>query len=67
MPIKVSEDLESDGGLKPCLEQCIFFFKKYFRQISCINVHVICRIYKNGTDEPICKADIETQPKKTNV
>ena len=26
-----------------------------------------CRIQKNGTDEPICKAEIETQMQKTNV
>ena len=26
----------------------------------CILMH-ICRIYKNGTGEPICKAEIETQ------
>ena len=30
----------------------------------CILMH-ICGIQKNGTDEPICKAEIETQ--RTNV
>ena len=27
----------------------------------------ICGIQKNGTDEPVCKAEIVTQMKKTNV
>ena len=27
----------------------------------------ICRIQKNGTDEPVCKAEIETQMQRTNV
>ena len=26
-----------------------------------------CRIKKNGTDEPICKAEIETQTYRTNT
>ena len=32
----------------------------------CILMH-ICRIQKNGTDEPICNAEIETQTQRTNV
>ena len=32
----------------------------------CILMH-ICGIQKNGTDEPICKAEIETQRQRTNV
>ena len=32
----------------------------------CILMH-ICGIQKNGTDEPICKAEIETQTQRTNV
>ena len=31
-----------------------------------ILVH-ICGIQKNGTDEPVCKAEIETQMQRTNV
>ena len=27
----------------------------------------ICGIQKNGSDEPVCKAEIETQMQKTNV
>ena len=27
----------------------------------------ICGIQKNGTDEPICKAEIETQRQRTSV
>ena len=27
----------------------------------------ICGIQKNGTDEPICKAETETQTQRTNV
>ena len=27
----------------------------------------ICGIQKNGTDEPVCKAEIETQMERTNV
>ena len=27
----------------------------------------ICGIQKNGTDEPICKAEIETQTQRTNI
>ena len=27
----------------------------------------ICGIQKNGTDEPVCKAEIETQMQRTNV
>ena len=27
----------------------------------------ICGIQKNGTDEPICKAEIETQTQRTHV
>ena len=27
----------------------------------------ICRIQKNGTDEPVCKAEIETQMQRTNI
>ena len=27
----------------------------------------ICGIQKNGTDKSICKAEIETQPQRTNV
>ena len=27
----------------------------------------ICGIYKNGIDDPICKAEIATQIKRTNV
>ena len=27
----------------------------------------ICGIYKNGTDEPVCRAEIETQMQRTNV
>ena len=27
----------------------------------------ICEIQKNGTDELICKAEIETQMQKTNI
>ena len=27
----------------------------------------ICGIQKNGTDEPVCKAEIETQTQRTNV
>ena len=26
-----------------------------------------CGIQKNGTDEPICKAEIETQTQRTNI
>ena len=32
----------------------------------CISMH-ICGIYKSGTDEPICKAEIETQTQRTNT
>ena len=27
----------------------------------------ICGIQKNGTDEPVCKAEIETQMQRTNI
>ena len=27
----------------------------------------ICVIQKNGTDEPVCKAEIETEMQRTNV
>ena len=27
----------------------------------------ICRIQKNGTDETVCKAEIDTQTQRTNV
>ena len=27
----------------------------------------ICGIQKNGTDEPVCKAEIKTQMQRTNV
>ena len=27
----------------------------------------VCGTQKNGTDEPVCKAEIETQTKRTNV
>ena len=27
----------------------------------------ICEIWKNGTDEPICKAEIDTQTQRTNI
>ena len=27
----------------------------------------ICGIQKNGTDEPVCKAEIETQTQRTNL
>ena len=32
----------------------------------CILTHV-CRISKNGTDEPVCKAEIEIQMQRTNI
>ena len=32
----------------------------------CMLMH-ICGIQKNGTDEPVCKAEIETQTQRTNV
>ena len=35
------------------------------KQISYI-IHV-CGIQKNATDEPICKAEIETETERTNV
>ena len=32
----------------------------------CILMH-ICGTQKNGTDEPVCKAEIETQMQRTNI
>ena len=36
------------------------------REKYCVLMHT-CGIEKNGTDEPICKAEIETRTKRTNV
>ena len=30
-------------------------------------ISLLCGIQKNGTDEPVCKAEIETQMQRTNV
>ena len=32
----------------------------------CILMHV-CGAWKNGTDEPVCRAEVETQMYRTNV
>ena len=39
--------------------------KKKRKQISCVNKYHVCEIQKNGTDEPIRKAEIESQ--RTNL
>ena len=30
-------------------------------------ISLICGLQKNGTDEPICKTEIETQMQRTNI
>ena len=51
-------------GLDSVIQSEISSHKK--KSKYCILMH-ICRIWKNGTDQPICRAEIETEMSGTDM
>ena len=45
--------IQSEVSQKEKYKQCVIFF--------------VCVIQRNGTDEPICKVELETQTQRTNI